>query len=116
MHFLLILFNTIIMTSYKAPKKVAPEHQEFIKEVGRRLEQIRKNLGFSAMSLSDEIKISRNSLRQMEKGEIYFSTENFLKVLDFYKVPFHIFFHEKFDELLDKGLYSISFREGHRNT
>jgi len=95
---------------YKRPKQVAPEHQEIISEIGKRLEGLRKKRGTSAAFLCRVSNISRNSYRQMEKGEIYFSFENFLKVLNFHKIPIHNFFDKNFEKLLSVNYFNIFLR------
>lgn len=68
------------------PKEIEPQHKEILATIGKKLEKIRKNKNLTAKGIHTEIGISRNAYRQMEKGEIYFSTYNFLKILDFYSI------------------------------
>ncbi len=53
---------------WKPPKAVQKSHQKTMGEIGEKLEKLRE--GMSASKLSDDLKISRNSYRQMEKGVI----------------------------------------------
>ena len=81
-------------SSYKPPKQVTQEHQEAISDIGTRLEALRKKKGISASQLCIELKLSRNSYRQMERGEIYFSLENFIKVLGYHQISVTEFFSD----------------------
>ena len=75
---------------WKPPKAVQESHQQTMKTIGEKLIKLRGDQ--TASKLAEKLSISRNSYRQMEKGEIYFSMENFLKVLDYHGVDIHDFF------------------------
>ena len=82
------------MSEYRKPKPVQPEHQKDLESIGLKLKELRTKKGVSASELSEEIKISRNSYGQMEKGMIYFSTQNFLRLLDYHEISIKTFFAE----------------------
>ena len=86
-------------TNWKKPKEIESQHLNVMLEIGSKLEKLRINKGMTASGLAKELGISRNSYSQMERGEIYFSTYNFLKVLDFHGVDLSRFFNAKIDEL-----------------
>lgn len=69
-------------TKYQPPKSVDKEHKAEIKEIGKKLEKLRKKTDLSVSAYSNEIDISRNSYAKMEKGEIYFSLRNLLVILN----------------------------------
>lgn len=71
---------------YKKPRNIDPSHKETMTQIGNRLLQLRTEKNISALKLSETLGISRNSYRQMEKGEIYFSIHNLLKVMDYYSL------------------------------
>ena len=79
---------------YQPPKPVLPGHKAFLEKVGKKFKDLRdeKNIGIS--SLAKELSISRNSYSLMERGEIYFSTSNLFKILDYYKLSPEDFFKE----------------------
>lgn len=78
--------------SWKKPKDVETQHQDVMVEIGQKLEKLRTNKKMSVSGLAKELGISRNAYRQMEKGEVYFSTYNFLKVLDYHSIDLTTFF------------------------
>ena len=82
---------------WKPPKAVKESHQQTMKIIGDKLIKLRGSM--SAFELADKVDISRNSYRQMEKGMIYFSMENFLKVLDYHGVDINDFFTSDLDNL-----------------
>lgn len=77
--------------SWKKPKDVESNHQGTLVDIGQKLEKLRTNKNLSASGLAKELNISRNAYRQMERGEIYFSTYNFLKVLDYHSLDLTTF-------------------------
>lgn len=82
---------------WKPPKVVKKSHQKTMQEIGAKLEKLRNDI--PASQFAKELGISRNSYRLMEKGEIYFSMENFLKVLEFHGVSISDFFSKDINEL-----------------
>ena len=84
---------------WKRPKEVEPQHKDVLVAIGQKLEKLRNNKKLSALGLHEELGISRNAYRQMEKGEIYFSTYNFLKILDYYSIDLTTFFKTDIDKL-----------------
>jgi len=85
--------------SWKKPKDVETQHQDMLVDIGQKLEKLRNNKSLSASGFAKELGISRNAYRQMERGEIYFSTYNFLKVLDYHSVDLTTFFKTGIDDL-----------------
>ena len=83
-------------SQWKPPKAVQDVHLKTLKQIGAKLEKLRGNM--SALELSGKVGISRNSYRQMEKGEIYFSMENFLKILNYYGVDINDFFSSEINK------------------
>jgi len=79
---------------YQPPKSVLPGHKAFLKKVGDKVQSLRTGKDISISSLAKELKISRNSYSLMEKGEIYFSTSNLFKILDYYKLQPEDFFKD----------------------
>jgi transcriptional regulator with XRE-family HTH domain len=79
---------------YQPPKTVLPSHKIFLEKVGANLKALREGKNVSIASLADEVEISRNSYSLMERGQIYFSTSNLFKVLDYYKLSPEDFFRE----------------------
>ena len=86
-------------TKWKRPKEVEPQHKDVLVEIGQKLEKLRNNKKLTALGLHDELGISRNAYRQMEKGEIYFSTYNFLKILDFYSIDLPTFINTDIENM-----------------
>lgn len=79
---------------YQPPKSIRTEHQEFMKKIGLKLQEQRKNRGISISSLSTEIGISRNAYAQMEAGKVYFNFLSLLQVLDYFQISKEDFFAE----------------------
>lgn len=84
-------------TDWKPPKNVAESHQKTLKEIGAKLEKLRKDV--PASQFAKDLGISRNSYRQMEQGQIYFSMENFLKILNHYHISMKDFFTTDIENL-----------------
>ncbi len=84
-------------TEWKPPKNVNESYQKTLKEIGAKLEKLRGDI--PASRFAQELGISRNSYRQMERGEIYFSMENFLRVLEYHGVSITEFFSKGIEEL-----------------
>lgn len=69
-------------SKYQPPKRVDKAHKAEMLEIGMKLVKLRNNTGLSVSAYSDKLEISRNSYSKMEKGEIYFSLENLLKIIN----------------------------------
>ena len=67
---------------YTPPKNVAKSHEAELRDIGKRLEKLREETGLSISAYCNKIGIARNSYAKMEKGEIYFSLENLLFILN----------------------------------
>lgn len=50
------------------PKEIPLEHQLLMKEIGRRLKELRKTKGLSYIEFAEQIGVSRNSYNQLELG------------------------------------------------
>ena len=72
--------------NWQPPKDVLPEHSDFLSGIGSELKRLREKKGLSISKLCKELSISRNSYSLMENGEVYFSMENFLQVLQYHKI------------------------------
>lgn len=79
---------------YQPPKEVQPEHHEFLRSIGNKLQELRNNKKLSSSGLAKQLGISRNAYSQMEKGKTYFYLLNLLKVLDFHNKSATEFFKE----------------------
>jgi len=84
---------------WKRPKEIEPQHKDVMVEIGKKLEKLRNNKKMTAYGLHKELSISRNAYRQMEKGEIYFSINNFLKLLDYHSIDITTFFKTDIKDL-----------------
>jgi transcriptional regulator with XRE-family HTH domain len=76
------------------PKEIAIEHQALMKEIGRKIKELRisKNKGY--IDMAREIGISRNNYNLMELGKIYFKFSTLLLILDYHKISVSEFFKE----------------------
>jgi hypothetical protein len=84
--------EVLIKKKYQAPKKISPEHQEFLINIGLGLKALREDKKISIYHLSDALKISRNKYAQMEEGKLYFNLLSVLQVLNYYGVNASDFF------------------------
>ena len=84
-------------SDWKPPKTVLESHKKTMQEIGAKLKKLRKDV--PANRFAETLSISRNSYRQMEKGEIYFSMENFLKILEYHEVSISDFFSSDLDDI-----------------
>ena len=82
------------MPEYKKPKEVEPAHQFDLERIGKKLMELRVMKGIPVSNFAKELGISRNSYSQMEKGQIYFYSYNFFKLLKYHKIPLEDFFSD----------------------
>lgn len=76
------------------PKEIAPEHQALMKEIGKKIKELRisKNNGY--IEMAKEIGISRNNYNLIELGKIYFKFSTFLKILEYHEISVSEFFKD----------------------
>jgi DNA-binding XRE family transcriptional regulator len=79
---------------FQPPKDVKPEHQEFLSEIGLKLQQLRRTNGTSASGFSKQVGISRNAYHQMETGSVYFNLGSLMNILSHYKIDGKTFFKD----------------------
>ena len=82
----------LLKKKYQPPKKISPEHQEFLTNIGLGLQALRNGKNISIYQLSDTLGISRNKYAQMEVGRLYFNLLSVLQVLDYFGVNASDFF------------------------
>ena len=80
--------------SYKPITKVEDGHEDLLKSIGDRLEQIRDEKHISVTVLCDEVKMSRTTYYRMINGKVYFNTYRFLKILDVLEISAIDFFKD----------------------
>jgi transcriptional regulator with XRE-family HTH domain len=75
-------------------KEVDLQDQELLILIGRELKAIRESEAINIMDVPEkfDIKISRNVIAAMEKGEIYYNVSTLLKLLRAYDVDPQTFF------------------------
>ncbi len=88
--------QNLIKKKYQPPKEIRPEHQEFLLNLGMKLQKLRNIESISA--LAKKVGISRNAYSQMEQGKVYFNLFNLMLVLTYHKKSASDFFKE--DETL----------------
>lgn len=76
------------------PKEIPTEHQELMKEIGRRLKELRKTHGLSYIEFAEQIGISRNSYNQLELGISNFQFLTLLMVLNHHRIELSDFFKD----------------------
>lgn len=71
-----------------------PEHIEVSKEIGQRLNAIRKSKKLSQIEVAKALNITQSSLSQLERGQRVWSCPSIIKLIKFYKVPYEAVFGE----------------------
>lgn len=66
---------------YVPPKKIKPEHKEFLEAVGAKIEELRIKKGISVSALCKKAKISRYSFLLIKESNVYFNALTILNVL-----------------------------------
>lgn len=66
---------------YVPPKKIKPEHKEFLEAVGVKLEGLRIKKGMSVSELCKKANISRYSYLLIKESNVYFNAQTILNVL-----------------------------------
>ena len=79
---------------FQPPRKIMPEHQEFLSGIGLKLQELRKTNGISASGFSKQVGISRNAYHQMETGSVYFNLGSLMNILSYYKIDGKTFFKD----------------------
>jgi len=80
--------------SYEPVNAVESGHEDLLKSIGARLEQIRVEKQISVTVLCDEVKMSRTTYYRMINGKVYFNTYRFLKILDVLEISAIDFFKD----------------------
>jgi|GEM_PF-1056512 transcriptional regulator with XRE-family HTH domain len=78
------------MSSTKSPKprRIAPEHQKLMNELGERIKKLRLEKDKGLVEMANDIGISRNEYSHMEQGKIYFKFSTLLRILDYHNISF----------------------------
>lgn len=76
------------------PKEITPEHQELMKEIGRRIKVLRKDKQTGYIEFAQQIGISRNSYNQLELGVSNFQFGTLLAVLKNHGIGLEHFFKD----------------------
>lgn len=71
------------------------KHEDWLKHIGNRLRELRKSQKLSYPETARKVGISKNTLYEMERGEINFQIAKLLLILDFFQVSPEIFFQEQ---------------------
>ena len=75
-------------------KEITPEHKELMKELGRRIKDLRTGEKISYIRMAEQIGISRNSYNLLELGNVYFNFSTILVVLDYHHISLSDFFKD----------------------
>jgi transcriptional regulator with XRE-family HTH domain len=81
-------------SSYEPVNAVESGHEDLLRSIGERLEQIRVEKQISVTVLCAEVKMSRTTYYRMINGKVYFNTYKFLKILDVLEIPAIDFFKD----------------------
>jgi DNA-binding XRE family transcriptional regulator len=66
---------------YVPPKKIKPEHKEFLEAVGAKLEGLRIKKGISVSDLCKKAEISRYSYFLIQNSDVYWNSQTILNIL-----------------------------------
>jgi DNA-binding XRE family transcriptional regulator len=72
--------------------KIKPEHQELMKEIGKRVKKLRSEKKIGYIPMSKEIGLSRNAYNSIELGNVYWNISSLLLIADYHKVSLSTFF------------------------
>lgn len=76
------------------PKDITQEHQELMREIGKRIRELRKDKGLSYIEFAEQIGISRNSYNQLELGISNFQFISLVTVLKYHGIELADFFKD----------------------
>ncbi len=85
---------TMSNKSYDSGKAVESGHEDLLKSIGAKLEQIRVEKQIPITVLSDDVKMSRTTYYRMINGRVYFNTYMLLTILDVLEIPAINFFKD----------------------
>ncbi len=77
---------------YKPPKTVTPEDKEFMLAVAGKLLELQKKEGISTAELCRKVRISRYTYLLITTGQVYWNSENVLKLINYYGLDAKSFF------------------------
>jgi DNA-binding XRE family transcriptional regulator len=72
-------------------KEIRPEHQELMKQLGKKIKDLRTKKKISYIKMAEEIGISKNVYNSIELGKVYWNFSSLLLVLDFHKISLQKF-------------------------
>jgi transcriptional regulator with XRE-family HTH domain len=69
------------------PNMIKSEHQELMKEIGKRIKNLRiqKKIGYIEMARA--MGISRNGYNNIELGNVYFNFSSLLIIANYHSIP-----------------------------
>jgi len=72
-------------------KEIRPEHQELMKQLGKKIKHLRTKKKISYIMMAEEIGISKNVYNAIELGNVYWNFSSMLLVLDYHKISLQEF-------------------------
>lgn len=69
------------------PKSIRPEHQELLKEIGKRIKQLRSDKKIGYIQMANNVGLSRNSYNAIELGSVYWNSFSLLKITEYHNIP-----------------------------
>lgn len=77
---------------YQPPKPVAPEDKTFMLAIAGKLLELQKKEGISTAELCRKVRISRYTYLLITTGQVYWNSENVLKLINYYGLDAKSFF------------------------
>ncbi|HOT17413.1 MAG TPA: hypothetical protein PLB07_07145 [Bacteroidales bacterium] len=77
---------------YQPPKPVAPEDKTFMLAIAGKLLELQKKEGISTAELCRKVRISRYTYLLITTGQVYWNSENVLKLINYYGLEAKLFF------------------------
>lgn len=78
----------------KKPEDLPQEYQDILKQIGAKLQSIRKKQKKSYKDLAQEVGLQRNLYNRLENGKINFQISTLLQILSYHNISLTDFFHD----------------------
>ena len=67
-------------------KEIRPEHQELMKQLGKKIKNLRTKKKISYIKMAEEIGISKNVYNGIELGNVYFNFSSLLLIANYHSI------------------------------
>jgi transcriptional regulator with XRE-family HTH domain len=74
------------------PAEIDPKYQDFIKQIGEQVKELRKVKNLTYVEMSKKVGLSKNGYNNIELGKSNLQLQSLLKILSYHKISIFEFF------------------------